>query len=124
MNNEEKILAAIEKQGAAIAKQESVLENLSAVVVKQGAVLESLVAKVDNLEQGQAAMQADITEVKHRVILMENDIKQHNGAAHDSHILFDRKTDRIQASVDELHEKHDKHDMHIIRLDAEHEFSV
>lgn len=37
-------------------------------------LLETLVTKVDGLEQGQAAMQADITELKQDVSILKTDV--------------------------------------------------
>ena len=80
--------------------------------------VDNLEIKVDKLEIKVDKLETDITEVKHRIILMENDIKQHNGAAYDSHMLFDKRTKDIQDSVDRLHAKQELHDLRIIRLDS------
>ena len=144
MNNEEKILTVLERQGA-------ILEDLSATVgtlavkvgkleqgqakleqgqakLEQGqAKLEQGQAKLEQsqakLEQGQVAMQTDITEIKERVILMEQDNKKDHGAFYDGYVFLDRRTKEIQDSVNKLHERQDKHELHILRLDAKHEFT-
>ena len=79
--------------------------------------------RLDKLETDVAEVKKTVEETSHRVILMEQDNKLEFGGLHDHYVSLDKKTDKMQSSIDKLHEKQDKHDMHILRLDAEHQFS-
>ena len=104
-----------------------ILETQQAMVKAQTETnqrLDKLETKVDKIETDVAEVKSQVTDTRQRVILMENENKQNFGALFDQGVVLNRKIDRTQVSVDKLQEKQDKHDMHIIRLDAEHEFSV
>ena len=70
MNNEEKILAMLEKHSAMLEAQNAKLDKHSAILEKHGAILEShgtllikLVNKVDALEQGQIEIKRELSDI-------------------------------------------------------------
>ena len=76
--------------------------------------LKSVNGRLNNLEQGQAKLEAEVAEVKntveeasHRIVLMEQTNKLEHGALFDQGVVLDRRTKDIKASVDKIQDKQD-----------------
>ena len=99
MNNEEKILTMLE---TIIAEQQQTnhrLDKLETKVEKLETKVEKLDFKIDKLDSGVGNMEADITETKHRVIIIENEHGQKLGALFDSYQLLYEVSGEIRSGI-------------------------
>ena len=97
MDNSEKILSMLETLTSIVVQTQSDVVDL-----KQGVA--RIEQRMDRLEQRQDRLEADIADIKERIILMENDHGRALGALLDGHKFTVDKLDYIHPATTRLEE--------------------
>ena len=111
MNNEEKILSALEKQGA-------ILESHGVMLETHGKILESLVVGQKQTNQRLDKLETDVAELKSRSIIAENENKQQFGALFDGYKQLYDISCEIRSGIAKLTAEQDTKDFQISWLEA------
>ena len=112
MSSEEKILAILEKQGAALDKAVVVVEQMQGDILelKQGQAetnrrLEKLEQGQTKLEQGQVRLESEVTRIRQSVATIEVEHGKSLGALHDGYSLVYEGMKYITPIVENTAEK-------------------
>ena len=81
--------------------------------------LDSVETNIEDLKQGQAKLETDITEVKERIIVIENDHGQQLRALFDSYQLLYEISGDIRSNIGKMQAEQEKHELYIKWLDSE-----
>jgi len=105
MNNEDKILSILEKQGATIEKQ--------------GEMLEAVIAEQRTTNQRLDKLKHDVQEINRRTIIIENDYGKRIDAALDGYSALYDISNEIRSDIRKIYGQQDRQDAYITVFESE-----
>ena len=120
MNNEEKILSLLAKQGAMLetvmTEQKTTNERIGAIESKMG----TMASDVSTLKSDVSTLKSDVDEIKGRIAIIENEHGTKINAGLDGHSLLMDISCQIREDISLIKYKLDRQDNRILRLELKH----